>query len=426
MAHIEAFAGIRFGPASGAGSDISALVSPPYDVLDPADKERLIGKSPNNIVAIDLPFAPAKKAGPDELYERSAATLKKWLEAGVLVQDDSPAFYVYHQRFTWQGESYTRRLFFCRLRLEPFGEGSVFPHELTFGGPKEDRLKLMQTTRCQISSIFSLFNDPKGEALAVLESAIADEPDAIARQDEVENRLWRVTDGKIIESVRAAMRDKKIYVADGHHRYGTAMMYRDWLTEQEGGLADDHPAHYLLTALSEMDDPGMLILPTHRVLVEPGDLTDDQILQAWSEGLELTETESADVTADFTLFAGRSGKHFSARIRDRGVLQRLEPTESEAWCGLDMAYLHRYLIDELLVARRRNGNPVTVRYVQSVEDAESAARDGAGVAVLASATSMAQLRAVSEAGSFMPQKSTFFFPKLATGMVINPLAPSIH
>ena len=207
MAHIEAFAGIRFGPASGAGTDISKLVSPPYDVLGPADKERLIGRSPNNVVAIDLPFAPAKKAGPDELYERSATTLKKWLEAGVLVQDDAPAFYVYHQRFTWHGENYTRRLFFCRLRLEPFGTGSVFPHELTFGGPKEDRLKLMKTTRCQISAIFSLFNDPKAEALAALESAIADQPDAISRQDEVETRLWRVTDVKIIESVCAAMGD---------------------------------------------------------------------------------------------------------------------------------------------------------------------------------------------------------------------------
>ncbi|UCG33532.1 MAG: DUF1015 domain-containing protein, partial [Phycisphaerales bacterium] len=262
MAAIQEFRAIRYGSGSGLGRDLSAVIAPPYDVLDEADKARLTAQSNYNIATIDLPFIPPKKAGPDEVYQQAAKTMNKWLEGGVLARDDKPAFYLYHQNFQWEGREYTRRLFFARLRLEPFGEGSVFPHELTFGGPKEDRLKLMKATRCQLSPIFGLYLDPANKIMSLLEAKVVSEPDVAAVMEDVANRLWAVTDPDANAAVRDAMSDKKIYVADGHHRYSTALMYRDWLAEQEGELAPDHPARFVLMALAVMEDPGMLILPT--------------------------------------------------------------------------------------------------------------------------------------------------------------------
>lgn len=424
MADICAFPGIRYGAEHVSGGDISSLICPPYDVLGQADKDRLSARNPHNIVRIDLPFAPAKQAGPDAGYEQSASILKSWLAQGVLVVDKIPALTVCQQKFEWEGSEYTRRLFLCRLRLEPFGQGSVFPHEHTFGGPKEDRLKLMKATACQTSPIFSLFADSENEVFGALEPGLGVDPDSQAMTEGVGTLLYSVTDAGVIEAIREAMRDREVYVADGHHRYLTALTYRDWVAEREGGLTEDHPSNFVLTALGVMDDPGMLILPTHRVLMGLGEVGDAQLLEAWSTGLEIRPADGPDPQADFNLVSGRSSKRWSARIKGRGVLRKLEPAESEAWCGLDMAYLHRYLIDELLVAGLRGGKALTIRYLKSERDAESAAKDEGGMAILVRATTMGQLRAVSEAGGLMPQKSTFFYPKLATGMVINPLSGS--
>ena len=421
MADLQAFRAIRYGPGSGPGRDLSSVIAPPYDVLGEADKTRLSGQSPHNVVTIDLPFIPPKKAGPDRLYQQAAATMRQWLQAGVLALDEQPALYVYQQRFSWAGRDYTRRLFFSRLRLEPFGQGSVFPHELTFGGPKEDRLKLMKATRCQLSPIFGLYLDPANQVMNLLESKLAPEPEVVATMESVENRLWAVTDTDLIAAVREAMSDKKLYVADGHHRYSTALMYRNWLAEQEGQLPQDHPARFVLMALAVMEDPGMLILPTHRVLVEVDDLSDERIIEAWSPGLEITSAETVDPQADINFLSGRTGRRWTGNIRNRGVLRELEPAEPEAWAALDMAYLHRYLLAELLVRRLGRGKEFEIRYLKAVADAEATARDEQGLAILVQATPMEQLRAVSEAGGLMPQKSTFFYPKLATGMVFNPL-----
>ena len=421
MADVGAFRAIRYGPGSGLGGDLSNVVAPPYDVLDEADKTRLSGQSLYNVVTIDLPFIPPKKAGPDQVYQDAADAMKRWLQTGVLARDEKPALYVYHQEFLWEGRQYRRRLFFCRQRLEPFGQGSVFPHELTFGGPKEDRLKLMKATRCQLSPIFGLYLDPANKVMNLLESKLASEPDVVASLDNVENHLWAVTDADAIAAVRDAMNDKKLYVADGHHRYGTALMYRDWLSERQGGLPDDHPARFVLMALAVMDDPGMLILPTHRVLAELGDLTDEQVIDAWSAGLDISPADRIDPKADFSFFSGRTGKRWTAKIKNRAALRELEPNQPEAWAELDMAYLHRYLLDELLVKKLPGGKELKIRYLKAAADAEQTAKDERGLAVLAQATRMEQLRAVSEAGGLMPQKSTFFYPKLATGLVFNPL-----
>ncbi|UCG15288.1 MAG: DUF1015 domain-containing protein [Phycisphaerales bacterium] len=412
MAQIEPFAAIRYDFA-GLGGDVSSRVAPPYDVLDQGEKDALLAKSDRNVVAIDLPHIPPKSAGPAECYDRAARTLADWLADGTFVREDSPALYVYHQVFTVDGKAYTRRKFIARLRLTPFSQGVVLPHEQTFGGPKEDRLALTKATRCNLSPVFALHTDPGDEIGSAFAAAVAKPPDVTATLEEVENRVWIVKDGAVIDRVRSAMAAKRVFIADGHHRYGTALLYRDYLARQFGGsLPDEHSANYVMMVLASMDDPGCLILPYPRVLVNVGL---DAILAAWRPGT----APAPPAEADLVLFEGASGRSAGVRFTNRSALAAVAPDRSDAWRALDSAYIHGYLIDELTA--KSDIGPPTIRYVKSTAHAKAGARDENGVALLVKATPMEQLRAVSEAGDLMPQKSTYFYPKLATGLTINPL-----
>ena len=418
MATIAPFQAIRYDHSRTNG-DVSNLIAPPYDVLDQADKDALLAKSDHNIVAIDLPHIPPKSLGPAEAYQASARTLRAWLDDGTLVREDKPALYLYHQVFKHDGKTYTRRKYIARLRLLPFSDGVVLPHEQTFGGPREDRLALTKATQCNISPVFGLYTDPEdriGQAFAPIAQRQPDvnrdhagrhKPNAGSSTDDV-------TDPAVIDTVVSAMADKKVYIADGHHRYGTALNYRDWLAEQtNGSLPEDHPARFVMMVLGSMDDPGSLIIAYNRALA---DVNLDTVLQAWSPGTELVQPGRHDIK----LVDGASAREVHLRFTDRQKLRALEPDQCEPWYDLDASYLHRYLIDELLAAKL--GADPKVRYVKSVGNALQAAREESGVALLVNATPMTHLRAVSEAGGLMPQKSTYFYPKLATGLTVHPLS----
>lgn len=414
MLDVKPFSGIRYDQTRTRG-DISAHIAPPYDVLDQTDKDALLGSSADNIVAIDLPHIPPKSAGPQDVYGRSATRLDEWLQRGTMIREPKPALYVYHQRFQHEQRPHTRRMFIARTRLEPLSSGAILPHEQTFSGPKADRLALMKATRCQLSPIFGLYTDPHDRIGSAFGDITDRPPDVTATMDGVENRMWIVTDRAVIDAVSTAMAEKRIFIADGHHRYGTAVMYRDWLRERAGGaLPDDHPANHVMFVLASMDDPGCLILPYHRALA---DVDIAALCDAWAPGTSPAPTTDA---ADIVLYDGRTERRAALVFTNRSVLSDLEPGRCAAWYDLDYAYLHRYLIDELL--RNRSPEAPAVHYLKSADDARLAARDLNGVALLVNATPMAQLRAVSEAGELMPQKSTYFFPKLATGLVIHPLA----
>jgi len=413
MLEVRPFAAIRFDHTK-TGGDLSALIAPPYDVLDQSDKDALLAKSDHNIVAVDLPHLPPKSAGPPECYERAARTLASWLSDGTMVREAQPALYLYHQTFIHEGKTYTRRKFIARVRLRPFADGVILPHELTFGGPKEDRLALMKATKCQLSPIFGLYSDPNDVLGKAFAPTTRKTPDATGVLDGVENKTWLVTDRGLIDNVTTALRDRKLYIADGHHRYGTALMYRDWAKGQNGGsLPDDHPANFCMFVLASMDDPGCLILPYYRAL---GGVNLDAVLEAWSDGV----ARCAEDDADLVLMDGASGAEVGVRFTNRAVLRTIDESQCAPWYKLDYAYLHVYLINVLL-EEKLDAEPV-VRYVKSAGDARRTAREESGVALLTKATPMAHLRAVSEAGGFMPQKSTYFFPKLATGITLNPLA----
>lgn len=415
--------------ADRVGRDLSSLIAPPYDVLDARDKDELLGRHPRNIVAIDLPHVPPKSAGPDEVYARAAATLDEWRREGTLVSETAPAIYVYHQQYQHAGRSYTRRKFFARMRLEEFGTGTVFPHERTFGGPKEDRLKLMQATRCQLSAVFGLYSDP-GQAVSSLLAVDESRPDVTAELNGVTNRLWAITDQTIIDALKARMARLPVYIADGHHRYGTALIYRKMLSEK-GALPPDHPAQFVLVGFCAMEDPGAVILPTHRVISGFDTGKVPAILDALKAGIDLQPSSfggadpetwlPAGGTNDIAVYAPGPDLVYVGRFSKRAALDTLAADRTPAYRRLDLAYLHDYLLNELVTKQALGGAAPTIQYTHAADEAAKLARESGGIAFVCKPCTMNDLRSVSDAGDLMPQKSTFFYPKLATGLVINPL-----
>lgn len=434
MAQIEPFRAIRY-----ARPDISDLVAPPYDILSESDKQALLAKDSHNIVAIDLPHTPPKSAGPNRLYDQAAGALTQWLDVQTLVWDEQPALYAYHQTYSLGGRTLTRKKFFARLRLEPFGSGTVFPHEQTFGGPKEDRLKLTVATRCNLSPIFVLYPDPANEVSAAVEADIDREPDQRASLDGVQNKLWAITDASTIDQVRELLSTKAVFIADGHHRYGTALNYRQKVVEEMGEPLPGDPVNFVLAVLGGMEDPGATIRPYFRSMTGLARPTGEALRADLSDAFtwsptslpagqeELAESLAAAGPQAFALYAPGDETCGIVVPKDADLLARYEPNRTAAWRHSAYSILHRYVIDEVLAASAAaNGGP-TVHYHKTMEEAVEAARrgvsetGGGGVAALMPATTMTQLRDICTAGELMPQKSTYFYPKLATGMVINPL-----
>jgi uncharacterized protein (DUF1015 family) len=427
MSAIRPFRAIRY--AESPSPDVSRRLAPPYDVLDVADKQRLLAADPLNFVAIDLPHCPPKAAGPPEAYASAARTLNDWQARGVLRRDSQDALYVYYQRYTHAGVSYTRKMFFAALRLEPFGTGSVFPHERTFGGPKEDRLLLTQATRCNLSPIFGLYEDRANQVATCLASAIGPQPLLHGTFDGVENQLWAVTNQDVIRDVKELMASRATYIADGHHRYGTALNYREALEKSQGALPAEHPANYTLCAFCAMEDPGLLILPTHRVL--PGVRASIDLFRsdAQVEVTPLSGTQPESIVQALpklgpqavAVTCGPERAYYALRAKDERLLSRFEPGRSAAWRGLALAFLHAYLIDRV-VGPHAGGTAPEIHYVKSADAAVDEARGAGGIAFLLQPTTMEELRAVCQANDLMPQKSTYFFPKLASGLVLHALA----
>ena len=427
MSLIRPLPAVRY--ATHPSPDISAFLSPPYDIIDERGKSELLARHAHNFVRLDLPHVPPKSAGPAQAYDAARALLEQWLHDGVLVRDRQPTLYVYHQAYRHAGVAYLRKMFFARLRLEPFGKGSIFPHERTFGGPKEDRLALTKATRANLSPIFGLYEDARNEVAARLERQLAPEPLAYGTADGVENRLWAVSDAATIADVARMTGSKATFIADGHHRCGTAMMYRDWLVEEEGPLPPEHPANFVLCVFCAMEDPGLLILPTHRVL--PGVNVTVQTF-ADDSRVELKPLEvpgPGQAIAALKAFGPQAIALYNAAARTYSVLRPtrpdildpLEPGRTPAWRRLGLAFLHAYVLDRVVAPKVCGGQPPEIHYVKADPDAVREADDTGGSAFLMQPTTMEELRAVCSAGDLMPQKSTYFNPKLASGLVINPL-----
>jgi len=420
---IQPFCGWRF-----ATDDVSKHIAPPYDILDQADKDELLAGHKHNIVAVDLPHVPPKELGPPEVYKSSATLLEKWQKRGVLQQDSEPALYLYEQSYTWGGQKYSRRAMLSGVRATPLGK-DVIPHEHTFAGPKADRLKLTTTTKTQLSPIFGFYNDPIG-VVGKLAGAAGPEPEIQGELGGVTEKLWVVKDPKTIAEIQAALASVPVYIADGHHRYTTAMNYRDAL--RDAGLIDaDHEANFVLFALVARDDPGLLVLPTHRLIKG---LSKDFTLEKLRKALPSfawAKCPTLDVDlADADAYLAPHGKGAMAfvhgeemwigQLTDEQEMLNIAPDHCQDWRDLDVAVLHSLVIDHALKPWTTDDSEVG--YTADGNAArDEGRREDVSLAVIMQGTPLAAVEAIANAGESMPHKSTYFYPKLATGMILKPL-----
>ena len=449
MPHIQAFHGLRYD--LGHVGALSEVVAPPYDVIDADLQDELYKRHPANVVRLILNREEPGDDDADNKYTRAGRFLKNWRGEGVLLQEHAAAVYVYHQHFQIDGREFTRRGFMCRVRLERFGDGNIYPHEETHSGPKADRLKLTTACRANLSQIFGLFPDEDNAAQDLLET----QTDGVAPLEATDHlgvvhRIWPVTDVSVISQLEGVMGPKPVFIADGHHRYETACNYRDALAEQHGGsLPAEHPANYVLMMCVGMSDPGMVVLPTHRLFRGAPEITAEQLhdrlggcftCRLAGEGADLAEMiwdqiEAEDEQGAIGLFTQRDQRWTMARITEAGRAQMAEiaPDQSGDWQGLGVAILHRLVIDSLL-GLTDLPSPKYVRSIDEVagglSDGDDVGRDATGQlasggqfnlgAVVMPAT-LEHIRAISEHNERMPAKSTYFYPKLLSGLVINPL-----
>lgn len=430
--HIEAFRGLRYD--LGHVGSLSDVVAPPYDVIGPELQDDLYKRHPANVIRLILNRQEPGDNDQSNRYTRAANFLKNWRKDGVLVTEPDAAVYVYHTEFEYGGKTITRRGFMSRVRLERFGEGKIYPHEETMAGPKQDRLLLTQACKANLSQVFGLYPDPQSEAQELLEHAIAGKT-LLEATDHlgVVHRLWPVTDMQVIAKLAGQVGPKPVFIADGHHRYETACNYRDQLASG-GSLPSNHPANFVLMMCVGMSDPGMIVLPTHRLFrglpaMSFGDLSaklgDCFTTRVAGEGADLAQTvwdeiEYGDQQGTIGFFTAQDERWTVATITDKGRARMAEVAgeHSQDWRGLGVALLHRLVIDTLLAAR----DLPKPRYVHLVEEVvESLESDEFSLAAMVMPATVDHIRSISEHRERMPAKSTYFYPKLLSGLVINPL-----
>jgi uncharacterized protein (DUF1015 family) len=417
MAEIQPFRTLRYDPAVVGSLD--AVIAPPYDVIDNEQRARLAARSPYNVVQIDLPPS----------YEQAGATMRQWREQGALVQEDEPAVWVLRQEFVApDGRERTRTGFFARVRVEDYGAGRIRPHERTHPGPKEDRLRLTRATRANVSPIFTLFPDRDDSAERAMARVATGEPFARANgPDGARNRLWRSAEREVIDELQAVLAGAELLIADGHHRYETARVYAD-----EVGGEGDH--RYVLMLLCSLSDPGLLVLPTHRLLDglkenSAKQLAIRDVLLRDFEVEELgaaTELEppGADGPVAFGYMDSFFRRPFRVTLRDQSIADRALDGMSPPYRRLETAVLEAVVLRGALgmseddISHLR-GLRYSSRLADAVEQVESGAADAG---FFLRATPIEQVRDVAATGESMPPKSTHFFPKVPTGLVFNLLA----
>jgi uncharacterized protein (DUF1015 family) len=432
MADIQAFRAHRYD--LGRVGNLSDVIAPPYDVIDPALQQALYDRSPYNVVRLILNKELPSDGPNSNRYTRAGQTLRDWQQAGVIVQDSGRSLYVYHQDFEVEGRRLTRKGFMARVRLEKFGSGKIFPHEETLSGPKADRLKLFHATHMNLSQIFGLFPDEEGEVQARLDESVGRAP-PIQAVDHlgVVSKLWPVTDQRTISNVVGAMGARPIFIADGHHRYETALKYLE--EKQQAGFVttEDAPANFVLMMLVSMQDPGLIILPTHRLVQGVGDMRADQLRNLLAAHFELEtigtgpeaarsawETIEADGSQQLLgLGSTADGVWQTARFRSPDLMAQLAAEHSPAWRELAVAVLHRIVLDKLFAKKGFKPECKYVHLLREVTDA--VAKKECQLAVLVPPATMGHVEQIAGNLEKMPPKSTYFYPKLLSGLVFNSL-----
>jgi len=438
LAEVRPFRGIRYAPGAVRLADV---VCAPYDVITPEAQADYYARSEHNAVRLELGRDEPGDDATRNRYTRAAEHLRAWLRAGVLQRDDVPGFYVYEESFVLDGREGTRRGFFAAVRLEEWDRRVVLPHERTMTKPRADRLSLLRACRTQLSPILALYEDPSGRIAAALEAATRGAP---AAEFELRpgavvaaatgHRLWHVDDPRTVDEVRRALAGRPLFVADGHHRYETALEH--WREVRRAGADGDHPAGWALMLLADVADPGLVVLPTHRLVRVP---TPDRsaLLQrlrryftveehgrgpGHGDGLAslLAEVARRSASAHAIGIAGLAADSLHLLTAEPGPeLEAWLPSDrSTAWKSLDVAVLHCAVLEGLLGLHGEAAADGHLAYTRDAHAALAAVSSGGcDLAFFLNATRISQIRDVALAGDRMPEKSTYFWPKPPTGVV---------
>lgn len=431
MADVRPLSGIRY--ASEVVPNLADVVTPPFDVISAEAQERYYTRNPYNVIRLELGKITPTDTTLNNRYTRAAATLAEWRQVGVLRQEAAPAYYAYRQVFTHGGRRYVRTSLLARVRLAPWEEHVVLRHEFTRKKDKDDRLQLLRACSMNLSPIMCMYNDPQGRIRRLLDNPLTSPEVHITDEANEEHLLQPISDPEQVALIQSFFAERQLYIADGHHRYETALNYRNEL-QQTRRLDEHDAANFVMMALIDLDDPGMLVLPTHRLF---NDLDSEVLGHLNSANLgrylhvrelaDVNETtlhelvQAGDVAPSFLMMTPRQNWLLSLNERGKARVQMAE--HSAAWKDLDVAIAHTLILEDLLglqAADLTAGQYVT--YTHDEHEALSALREGkAQAALFLNATRVRQICAIADADDQMPQKSTYFYPKLITGLVMNPL-----
>ena len=411
------FRGLRYNATKVEG--IENVIAPPYDVIKPEEQVALEARHPANIIRLILSQPQDNDTNDENQYTRAAVRMNKWISDGTLVRDATPRYYIYDQSFNApDGKSYTRRALIALAKLEPFENRVILPHEKTHAGPKADRLNLMRECHANLSPIFLLYADPAGDIERIMESFTDINSPQIdcAETFGSTHQLWCLDDRERNREIQDIFSTKPLLIADGHHRYETALAFRDEMAQKtsNGGSSG---YGYMMVNLVRMESPGLAVLAIHRLL---SDLSADQIAYAIAKLPEVFEVHEIDTQANLMAkLDTMKGKASAVGMYTADDTYRLLIPHSTTPKQLDVTLVQETLIKNLFQIETLAEH---ISYTAYTDDAVAHVKEGADrVALLMNPTPVEQVLEVAMAGQTMPQKSTYFYPKMATGFVLNPL-----
>ncbi len=434
MAEVRPLRGLRYD-AQRVG-DIAQVVTPPYDVISQEAQATYYTRNPYNVIRLELGRTTDEDNALNTVYTRAAATLAEWRLQHIVQEEATPCYYVYQQTFPYNGQQYTRTSLIARVRLEPWSANVILPHEHTLAKAKDDRLQLLRACATNFSPIMSLYDDPQGRIRRLLASYAADAEVQITDEAGEEHRLQPIRDVQQIALLQDFFRERQLYIADGHHRYETALAYQQEILTQRKELAPEDAANFVMMALVDVDDPGMLVLPTHRILFAlPQERVDVSLANILAQYFTvkplsptLTDSEISSLLSEagqeqVALVVATPTRTVLLQLNEQGKRRMQESEHSQTWNSLDVAVAQQLVMEDILGLTSEDMTVGThVRYTRDMQQAlQTVQSSGAQVAILLNATQVRQMRDVAQANDRMPQKSTYFYPKLITGLVMNPL-----
>ena len=401
MATVKGFKGIRYNPEKI--ENFGDVLAPPYDVINSQEQDALYNRDPHNVIRLIL-----SKGEEDTKYDEAANTFRSWIEQDILTRDDEPSIYPYYQEFEEGGKKLTRKGFLAAVKIEDFETKKILPHERTFPKHKRDRLKLNTACKANMSPVFSVYADPDIKIENLLDDKLTGEPILdVTNEDGVRNMMWKISDPEVISFIANHLEDKSFLIADGHHRYETAIEYRNIQREANGGVSEDKPYEYVMMFLSNAEDEGLIINPTHRAVKSLGmDL--DAFLNKLSENFNVEKMSFDQGVSDIGY------QEFTILTKDPDTVYRVSP-KKEGIEGLAVTILHNNVFGEII--------DEDFLFTKFLDEAVSLTKSGEyEVAFILPELRASDIFDVVMTGDRMPQKTTYFYPKILSGLVFNPLA----